>query len=172
MNMFKKLSFVLLASFAAMSVMMGMGPLHRAADRGDVAEVQRLLAAGADVNEKVDGMTALHRAAENGSVAVIHALLNAGAIVDSRERMTLMTPLHYAGMRGHVNAARELVAAGADIRAQTYGYTGRGHSIVRYTPLGSALDGKHVKMVCALLRRDDEVEAVEGLFRLRGAWFL
>ena len=55
--------------------------LRYAASRGDLAEVERLLKAGADVNAKDnDGWTPLHMAAAfNPSPAVLEVLLKAGA---------------------------------------------------------------------------------------------
>jgi len=44
------------------------GQLFRAAAKGDADEVERLLAAGADVNEARSGVTPLHVAAQNGHV--------------------------------------------------------------------------------------------------------
>ena len=60
--------------------------LMKAADRGNVAEVQRLLAAGAPVNAKDnDGETALMMAADDGHAAVVKLLLEAGAAVNDAD---------------------------------------------------------------------------------------
>ena len=60
--------------------------LMKAADRGNAAEVQRLLAAGADVNAKdFDGETALMVAADDGHAAVVKLLLAAGADVNEHD---------------------------------------------------------------------------------------
>ena len=51
-------------------------PLHAAAARGDVAEIQRLLQAGADINEAdADGDTAIHLAAMNGHHQAVQLLV-------------------------------------------------------------------------------------------------
>jgi hypothetical protein len=59
--------------------------LHLAASSGQVAMVELLLSAGAEVdaatNRAGDGCTALHRAAHEGNAAVIDVLLDAGADV-------------------------------------------------------------------------------------------
>ena len=54
--------------------------LHKAVMKNDIAEVKRLLEAGADVAAKNEsGHTPLHFAAENGFAASVKALLEAGA---------------------------------------------------------------------------------------------
>jgi hypothetical protein len=82
---------------------------------GDVAEIQRLIMAGADPNafEGTDGCTPLQRAAHNGHVATITALLAAGARVDGANDQGT-TPLMYAALVGHAAAVAMLLAAGAD----------------------------------------------------------
>ena len=64
----------------------GYGELHHAADNGDVAEVRRLLAAGADVNCKTNrAETALHLAARRGHVDIVRLLLDHGADIDAQD---------------------------------------------------------------------------------------
>src|SRR5512139_4121563 len=59
-------------------------PLQWAAYRGDVAEVKRLLAAGADVRAaNAYGVTAMELAGETGNAAILRLLLAAGADVES-----------------------------------------------------------------------------------------
>jgi len=77
------------------------GKLCAAAARGDVGEVERLIAGGADVNSLVDGMTPLHRATDGGHVAVIGALVKGGAHVDGADEDG-WTPLMFAAWRGQV----------------------------------------------------------------------
>jgi len=92
--------------------------LGDAAKCGDVGEVERLIAGGADVNSLVDGMTPLHKAAENGHVAVIGALVKGGAHVDGEDEDG-WTPLMWAAAAGHAAALEALVAAGADANHAT-----------------------------------------------------
>ena len=87
--------------------------LHNAARSGDLGEVARLLAAGADVDRaNNNGTTPLHCASRNGHDAVVAALLTAGAdanaeITDGR------TPLHWASLKGHGAVVARLLAARA-----------------------------------------------------------
>ena len=56
--------------------MAGMKLLQQAAQRGDVAEMRRLVANGRNVNERdANGVTALHVAAVYGHVEAMRALV-------------------------------------------------------------------------------------------------
>ncbi len=76
------------------------GPLHEAAKKGDLNQVERLIEAGADINEAdAVGRTPLHWAAEQGHAAVARLLIEKGAKVDTKERKGhyyRRTPLHLA----------------------------------------------------------------------------
>eukprot|EP00913_Durusdinium_trenchii_P000923 g853.t2 len=66
----------------------GRSTLHRAAEDGDMEEVEGLLAAGADIEAKdKEGNRPLHLAARKGHLAVVHGLLAANATVDSRNEL-------------------------------------------------------------------------------------
>jgi len=90
--------------------------LKDAAAGGDVGEMERLIAAGADPNafEGTDDWTPLQWAARNGHVAAIAALLKAGAHVDGPNSGGY-TPLMLAAGNGHTAAIDALIAAGADV---------------------------------------------------------
>jgi ankyrin repeat protein len=90
------------------------GKLRDAAERGDVAEIERQIAAGADPNEGEGDATPLKRAAIYGHVAAIAALLAAGARVDGTDSQG-GTPLMWAAFNGCTAAVDALVAAGADV---------------------------------------------------------
>jgi uncharacterized protein len=97
--------------------------LCNAAGRGDVAEIERQIAAGADPNALVNDLTPLQRAAQNGHVAAIAALVKAGARVDGADSYG-QTPLMWAAAKDHTAVIDTLVAAGADVhRARTDGDT-------------------------------------------------
>jgi ankyrin repeat protein len=89
-----------------------------AAGRGDVAEIERQIAAGADPNafEGTVGfaVTPLQWASVNGHLAAIAVLLKAGARVDGADSYG-RTPLMWAATCGHTAAMNALLAAGADV---------------------------------------------------------
>ena len=99
-----------------------MSDLHEAMIRrtgvfgpvGDVEEVARLLAEGADV-EQLDkyGFTPLRGAAMSGQTEFVEMLLAAGAKVDAPNERG-RTALMYAASQGRTDVVRLLVDAGAD----------------------------------------------------------
>ena len=83
----------------------GSTPLQWAAYQGDVAEVKRLLAAGADVKQaNAYGVTPLALAAETGNADIIKLLLAAGADVESPTGEG-QTALMSVARTGNVDAA-------------------------------------------------------------------
>ena len=86
----------------------GHTALHAAAWRGDVTEIRRLIAAGADVNSASDfGTTPLHSAAVNNQLQAVKVLLEQGARVDAKDGLG-RTPL-FAALE--VGAGRTVVEA-------------------------------------------------------------
>ena len=60
------------------------GPIHDAAKSNDAAQVEQLVAAGADVDEKDAAFnTALHLAADAGHAEVAQVLVGKGANLDA-----------------------------------------------------------------------------------------
>ena len=100
--------------------------LHDAAEKGDVSELKRLLAAGCDVAAPdYDGSCALHAAAYAGHEASLAVLLGHGASVNAVTNYR-DTALHVAAREGRLEAAKLLVARGADVRAiNRFGLTPR-----------------------------------------------
>ena len=93
------------------------GPIHDAAKAGDAAEVERLIAAGPDVDEKdIAQKTALHWAAEMGRLDVAQLLVAKGANVNAKD-ITNWTPLHLAVYDEHEAVVELLIAKGADVNA-------------------------------------------------------
>ena len=88
--------------------------LLEAADRGDIETIERVIAAGVDVDvTDPSGRTALHLAApKHGSC--VRLLLDAGAHPEARTR-SRSTPLHGACLR----ATMLLLQRGVDVNATT-----------------------------------------------------
>ncbi|OBC02711.1 ankyrin repeat domain-containing protein [Gordonia sp. 852002-50395_SCH5434458] len=94
-------------------------PLHYAAVDGDLKELKKLIAAGADVNAReARDWTPLHFAAESLHPEVVEALIAAGAEVDAQNDRG-ETPLHLTIGRGGYDrsaaTATVLRRAGADV---------------------------------------------------------
>ena len=93
-------------------------PIHDASRNGDVAEVKRLLASGADVEARDKyGQTPLHIASYHGHAEVAKRLLSSGADMNAPRPRDLNTPLHLASYNGHVAMVGILLAAGAYMKA-------------------------------------------------------
>ena len=97
----------------------GHTPLHAAAWKGDVAQIQSLIAGGADVNVASSfGTTPLHSAAVNNQVEAVKVLLQKGARVEARDglgRTPLFAALEIGANRPVIEA---LLAAGAAVDAK------------------------------------------------------
>jgi uncharacterized protein len=97
----------------------GMTALHWAAQRGDAALAQMLLAAGANVRAttRLGGITPLHLAGQGGHATVVAALLAAGADANTPTG-TGATALMLAAKGGSTDTVTRLVENGADINAR------------------------------------------------------
>ena len=96
----------------------GWTDLHRAAVRGNLKEVQRLVENGADVNALGDdGNSVLKESARRGKIEVMKFLLDHGADVDIRDRVKF-TPLHIAAEYHQIEAIELLLKHGGDVNAQ------------------------------------------------------
>jgi len=94
-------------------------PMIVAAKYGDLASVERLLKAGADVNTRTAmGNTALTFAAGHGHLQMVEALLEAHANVNASDSDGY-TPLHSAVHGDDVRVVNALIAAHADVDART-----------------------------------------------------
>ena len=95
-----------------------------AVQRCAVAELERQLANGADINAKDRrGQTAVMIAAREGHADLIAWLAEHGAVLDGPGKYGL-SPLMVAVVRGHTEVVRRLVAAGADTTSRGTGAPG------------------------------------------------
>ncbi|MBN2270503.1 MAG: ankyrin repeat domain-containing protein [Sedimentisphaerales bacterium] len=97
--------------------------LHQTCERGDLAEIQRLISDGADINarshENDGGRVPLEDAIEYGQLEAVRLLLDQGAEVNVRNRYG-GTPLKLAAVMGDESIVRELLDKGADVNARDY----------------------------------------------------
>jgi ankyrin repeat protein len=103
------------------------GPIHTAAEKGDLAGVQAELDKGVDVDEGDDSwpeMTPLHYAVGEGHTEVVELLIANGADVSAKDNIG-RTPLHYAAFGSDKEIIELLIAEGADVNAKDdfYWYT-------------------------------------------------
>ncbi|MFC1604708.1 ankyrin repeat domain-containing protein [Planctomycetota bacterium] len=100
-----------------------MSFLHKAAAAGDIAEVKRLIATGANINSLSSdsgssARTPLHEAAIAGHKDVAEILLSHGAQPYALDNLRY-TPLHCSAEHGHKDMASLLIDKGADVNAKT-----------------------------------------------------
>ena len=94
-----------------------------AAGEGDLAAVKQHIAAGTDINQRLErpghpshGGSPLHLAAVANQLEILDLLIANGATVDLRaSNETGASPLMWAAAGGHLQAATRLIAAGADV---------------------------------------------------------
>jgi ankyrin repeat protein len=125
--------------------------LIAAAEKGDIAVVERLIREGASVAARDPrGRTALLAATHGDHPAIARALIAAGADVNAKDDMQ-DSPYLYAGAEGRVEILKMTLAAGADLKATNrYGGTAlipaahHGHPEAVRILLGTAIDKDHV----------------------------
>lgn len=103
-----------------------MTAVMKAARHNDTAALEKLIAAGADVNElDPNGDAPLVMAAYLGHADIVRMLLDAGADLAAVDPGMRATALHAAAYAGRTEAARVLVERGIDIDKQgpVNGYT-------------------------------------------------
>lgn len=100
-------------------------PLIKASKDGDSSAVQKLVDAGANVNEAdSSGYNALFYAIEYGQLEVVKSLISKGANLESKDASG-MTPLVFAAYWGYdspkaANIIKLLINSGADINAKSH----------------------------------------------------
>jgi ankyrin repeat protein len=90
--------------------------LHRAAEDGDLEEIERLILSGYDVDSFDDlGHTPMHRAVVGGQSKAVEVLLRRGALINANDEATIgETPLALAVQSEHLEVVSLLLASGAD----------------------------------------------------------
>lgn len=135
------------------NVMIGGRPaLTQAVADGDDARVRRLLASGANPNDKPysTALGPLHYAAARGDVGLIEALLKAGARPDDVSALHGRA-LDIAITAGHVGAARALIRGGASVAVGD-----------RYSPVANAALERNLPLVNLLIEAGADVNAIDG----------
>ncbi len=129
----------------------GSTPLEWAVFKGDVAQAQKLVAAGADVKAvNAYGVNALQLAADASNTELIRLLLKAGADPNSPNQDG-ETALHLVARAGNVEAAKLLLKAGALVDPK--------ESFGGQTPLMWATARRHPQMVALLADKGADVNA-------------
>jgi len=118
--------------FSLLIVMAGCAsttPLIKASKEGDSLAVQKLIDAGANINEPdSSGYTALFYAIEYGQLEVVKRLISKGANIEAKDSLGI-TPLVFAAYYGYnspnaANIIKLLIKSGANINEKSpYGET-------------------------------------------------
>jgi ankyrin repeat protein len=129
----------------------GSTPLQWAVYNGDLAEVRRLLRAGADVTlANHYGATPMSLAADVANTEMLKLLLEAGANVES-PNADGQTALHAVARTGNVEAAKLLLEQGAAVDAK--------EKFGGQTPLMWASARRHPEMMRLLISKGADVNA-------------
>jgi ankyrin repeat protein len=160
------------------------GPIHDAAEEGDLAGVQAKLDKGADVNAKEEeGYTPLdfaiiyenteianlllehdgksgaadsiQVAATVGNIEAVKRHLAAGVDVNAKSEVNGQTSLHTAANNGRKEIAEQLIDNGADVNAM---------EVWGATPLNLATGGGRKEIVELLITKGADVNANGGMF--------
>lgn len=127
------------------------GPLHDAAEKGDLNAVKAMLSKGENIDEKNKqyAQTALQVAIHNEHPEIAKFLIESGANVNSRMNNG-QTGLHTAAFFGDVKSVSSLLRAKADVNA-------KGDNGV--TPLHRAAEGGDIETIKMLLASGAQINA-------------
>jgi ankyrin repeat protein len=129
----------------------GSTPLEWAVFKGDMPQMKKLLAAGADVKAtNAYGVNAMQLAADASNTEAIRLLLQAGADPNSANAEG-ETALHLVARAGNVEAAKLLLRAGAEVDGR--------ESFGGQTPLMWAAARRHPEMVELLADKGADVNS-------------
>ena len=92
--------------------------LHKAAIKGNLVKVTRLIAVGAKLNNFYRGNSPLHWACEYGHKQIVELLINHGVKLNVKNSLG-HTELMLAAWNGYVCTTKRLLAYGARINAKT-----------------------------------------------------
>ncbi len=154
--------YLLTALIALLQVATAVGqPLFEAAAEDNSKQAERLLKAGASVEQRNEfGHTPLFTAAENNALGVAGLLLENGANVNAQASGSstaifndMRTPLFEAVIFGYKDMAELLLKHGADVNAST---------IMGQTPLFYAVINESPDMVEFLIDKGANVNAVDS----------
>lgn len=127
----------------------GLSLLHKAAGKGDVEEIEKLLGYGADVDLLSDSeYTPLFIAASEGKVEALETLLEAGADLEIRCGKSKGTPFDIACSQGHVEVVEAFLQYDRSLANAIIG---------KVTPLYIAAKLGHTDVVSVLLKYDADV---------------
>lgn len=139
------LSTILLALSLASATWATDLEIYKAIKNGDISQVQKLIADGADINGGTNADTLLHTAIVHDKIEIVKLLLDKGADANLPHSHGY-TPLHQAAQGGNHAIAALLIQSGADVNARIGGPVDNG---VR--PLHVAARNGRIEMTKLLL---------------------
>jgi mannose-6-phosphate isomerase-like protein (cupin superfamily) len=132
------------------------GPLHEAAETGDIDQVKQAIAEGADVNQAdYASRLPLYLAASKGHAAIAVLLIEKGADVSMEYPLLRWRPLHAAAYAGHLDVVEILIEHGADVNAAS--------RVTAKTPLHTAAEGGRLPIVELLIAKGADVNARDNV---------
>lgn len=131
--------------------------LIKAAENGDVAQIQQLLVKGADIEAKNgSGYPALVLAAQNGHTDAVKLLLEKGANIEAHSGNGY-TALHNAAGNGHIDVLKLLLDKGAKIETKD----GNGYTALFWAEGVYSGMKDHADVVKLLLEKGANVETTD-----------